>query len=133
VALWILNDTALKQWQKTVLVLLICLVTFPADWSCIAVMAVVCMYDHRGHLKKQTAWMMVWVGVYAVVSFFFVSRVYALVQLCVILVYPFLRQYNGEKGAAKWMKWLFYIYYPAHLIIVGLIRLAFYGNVPLLF
>lgn len=134
VALWILNgNNTLKQWQKTVLVLLICVITFSADWSCIAVMAVVCMYDHRGNLKKQTAWMMAWVGIYVVVSFFFVNRIYALVQLCVIFVYPVLRQYNGEKGSAGWMKWLFYIYYPAHLIIVGLIRLAVYGNVPLLF
>ena len=134
VALWILNGSnSLRQWQKTALVLLICVITFSADWSCIAVMAVVCMYDHRGNLKKQTTWMMAWVGIYVVVSFFFVNHVYALVQLCVIFVYPLLKQYNGEKGSAGWMKWLFYIYYPAHLIIVGIIRLAVYGKVPLLF
>lgn len=134
VALWVLNSSnTWKQWQKTLLLLLICAITFPADWSCIAVMAVVCMYDHRSDLKKQTAWMMIWVAVYAVVSFFFVDRVYAPVQLCVIFVYPILKQYNGKKGSAGWMKWLFYIYYPAHLILVGLLRLALYGNILLLF
>lgn len=134
VALWLLNSaTMLKEWQKVLLLVLINLITFPADWSCIAVMAIVSMYSHRGNLKKQMLTMMLWVLVYSVVSFSCVDKTYAVVQLGVILVYPFLRQYNGEKGTAGWMKWFFYWYYPVHLLIIGLIRLAVYGNVPLLF
>ena len=133
-ALWVVNDAqSLKQWQKWTLIILINVITFPADWSCIAVMATVFMYENRGNLKKQMASMMFWVAIYAIVSYFCVNKVYALVQLGVILVYPLLRQYNGQKGNAKWMKWFFYIYYPAHLLAVGLIRLAVYGNIPLLF
>ena len=49
------------------------------------------------------------------------------------MVYPLLQQYNGERGKIKWTKWLFYIYYPAHLIIIGVLRIAFYGDVALLF
>ena len=96
-------------------------------------MAIVSMYGHRGDLKKQMLWMVFWVVIYSTVSFFFVSKVYALIQLGVILVYPFLKQYNGRKGKVGWMKWFFYLYYPAHLIIVGLIRLAVHGDIPLLF
>ena len=123
----------IKNWQKSLLLILINLITFPSDWSCIAVMAIMYMYDRRGNLNKQISSMMFWVVIYAVVSFFFVNKAFAIVQLGVILVYPFLRQYNGQKGTAKWMKWFFYLYYPAHLVIVGLIRLAVYGDVPLLF
>jgi len=134
VALWLMNaETALKEWQKVVLLLLINLITFPSDWSCIAVMAIVFMYSYRGQLKKQIGAMMFWVIIYSIVSFFFVNKAYAVVQLGVILVYPLLSRYNGQKGTAKWMKWFFYFYYPAHLVIVGLIRLAVYGDVPLLF
>lgn len=134
VALWVLNKaTMLKNWQKALLLILIDLITFPSDWSCIAVMAIVFMYDNRGNLKKQMGSMMLWVIVYAAISFFFVHKVYGLVQLGVVLVYPLLKQYNGQKGTAKWMKWFFYLYYPAHLIVVGLIRLAVYGDIPLLF
>ena len=96
-------------------------------------MAIVFMYSYRGNLKKQISSMLFWVVIYAAVSFFFVNKVYALIQLGVILVYPLLKQYNGKKGKANWMKWFFYLYYPAHLIIVGLIRLAVYGDIPLLF
>ena len=134
VALWLIHRaTGFKQWQKWLVLIGICLITFPSDWSCIAVMSIVFMYDHRGNLKKQLGSMMLWVLIYAIVSFFCVSKVYAVVQLGIILVYPLLKQYSGQKGSAHWMKWFFYFYYPAHLVIVGVIRLAVYGDVPLLF
>ncbi|MDY3934799.1 MAG: hypothetical protein SOZ11_04640 [Bacilli bacterium] len=31
------------------------------------------------------------------------------------------------------MKWFFYLYYPLHLIIIGIVRVMMYGNVALLF
>lgn len=134
VTLWVLNDAAmLRLWHKWLLIILIDLITFPADWSCIAVMAIASMYSNRNNLKKQMCSMMFWIAVYSLVSFFCVNKAYALVQLGVILVYPLLNRYNGKKGTAEWMKWFFYIYYPAHLVIVGLIRLTVYGDVPLLF
>ena len=34
---------------------------------------------------------------------------------------------------AKWLKWFFYIYYPAHLVIIGMIRIIMYGDMPILF
>lgn len=133
-ALWVVNTAVIRrEWQRWMLVLAIDVIAFPADWSCIAVMAIISMYDNRGCLKRQMKGMMLWVTVYAVVSFFCVNRVYAVIQLAVILVYPLLTQYNGRKGTARWMKWFFYLYYPAHLVIVGLIRLAVYGDIPLLF
>lgn len=35
--------------------------------------------------------------------------------------------YNGKKGAGagKFSKWFFYIYYPAHLLLLGILRLIF--------
>jgi hypothetical protein len=133
-ALWVVySENRLRVWQKWALVILIDVITFPADWSCVAVMAIVSMYENRGCFRKQMTGMMLWVTVYCVISFLFVDRVYALVQLGVILVCPLLRTYNGQKGKATWMKWFFYLYYPAHLIVVGLLRLAIYGNISLLF
>ena len=42
---------------------------------------------------------------------------------------------NGNifRGSWKGMKWLFYIYYPAHLVGVGLLRLALHGDISILF
>ena len=132
--MWI-QDAELKinNFVKSMIIFILVWSAFPADWSCIAVLAIMGMSKNRGNLKKQMLSMMIWVIVYAIVSFFFVNRVYGIIQLFVFLVYPLLKQYNGQRGKAKWTKWLFYIYYPAHLIIVGILRIALYGDVPLLF
>lgn len=134
VIMWIQdNDLPMKNRVKDVLVILLILSAFPADWSCVAVFAILEMHKNRGNLKKQMLVMLLCVAVYSAVSFFFVSRTYALVQFGVLLVYPFLKQYNGHKGSAKWMKWFFYLYYPLHLAAVGILRICIYGNIGLLF
>lgn len=131
--LWLQDADMMKEWLKRVIIFVLIWSAFPADWSCIAVLAILGMYRNRGNLKRQMFSMMIWVIVYAIVSFFFVDRVYGIIQPFVILVYPLLKQYNGERGNAKCTKWLFYIYYPAHLVVLGILRIALYGDVPLLF
>ena len=134
VALYIVNGkTNLKEWQKWILVILINIITFSADWSSIAVMAILSMYSNRGNLKKQMLSMSFWIMLYAAISYLFVSKTYGLITLAVILVYPLLNIYNGEKGKLNWMKWFFYLYYPLHLVIIGILRITMYGNVPILF
>ncbi len=118
-----------KEWQKKLLNTILILSCFPADWSCIAVLAVLSMYSERGNLERQMVKMSGWVFVYGVVSFLFVSKTYAIELVGVLMVYPLLKLYNGERGKAKWMKWFFYIYYPLHLIIIGIIRILVYGNI----
>lgn len=29
--------------------------------------------------------------------------------------------------------WVFYVYYPAHLVIIGIIRIALHGNISIIF
>ena len=133
--LW-LQDLELKKINKViknVLIFVLIWSAFSADWSCIAVLAIIGIYRNRGNLKKQTFSMMMWVLLYAVVSFFFVNKIYGIIELFVVLVYPLMKRYNGQRGKATWLKWFFYIYYPAHLIIIGIIRMVMYGNVCILF
>ena len=133
-ALWVMyRPNSFRPWQKYLILAALCVLAFPADWSSVAVMAVVFMYGYRGDLKKQALSMGFWVLIYAAVSFFCVSRVYAIVQAGVILVYPLLKTYNGQKGRGGFMKWFFYLYYPLHLAVIGILRILMYGDVPLLF
>ena len=115
------------------LIILANLLSFPADWSCIAVMVPFFLYMHRGDFKKQAIDYIIFAIVYAAVYFIFIDKVYGLLQLFILLSIPVLSLYNGKAGNNRNMKWLFYIYYPAHLVIVGLVRLALYGNANILF
>ena len=126
------NDFCIKKWVKEIIIFVLIWSAFPADWSCIAVLVICAMYRNRGNLKKQMFYMMLWVSLYAIVSFFCVNKVYGLIQPFVILVYPLLKMYNGERGKLN-TKWLFYIYYPLHLFIIGIFRILIYGNISLLF
>ena len=117
----------LQQWVKIILIILICLITFPSDWSTIAAMCPVFLYLHRGDFKKQSLTMLIWTAMYAVVYFIFMDKPYGILQMCTLLSLPILRQYNGERGQWKGMKWFFYIYYPAHLFAIGIIRVMI-GN-----
>lgn len=117
-----------KQWVKIALILLICLVTFPSDWSCIASLCILAFGTNRGKLKTQSVWLIIYVAIYAAVYCFAIDWVYGLVQMGVVLAIPFIKLYNGKRGKSprinKFMKWLFYIYYPLHLAILGTIQLA---------
>lgn len=126
VMLRIANSEKIKQWLKCVLFLLICVVVFPADWSCIAVLYILFIGTNRGNFKAQMLWMVIFVTIYAVVYVFLINTVYGFIQLGVVLSVPILLLYNGKRGknatVNKVMKWLFYIYYPLHLLIIGLVR-----------
>lgn len=127
VLLSIYDNEKIKQWQKTLLTIFICIITFPSDWSCIATMSVLDLGRNRGNFKKQMTSMMFWTSMYAIVYFLFINRVYAFIQLGTCLTIPLLRLYNGKKGSWKGMGKLFYVYYPAHLFFCGIIRILLRG------
>ena len=127
VLLVIHDDARLKNWVKIVLTFVICAITFPSDWSCVAAMAILFMGQARGDFRRQMCWLMVWSAVYALVYFFFIDKVYALVQLGTALSIPLLRCYDGTRGKWRSMGKLFYVYYPAHLALIGVLRLLLWG------
>ena len=70
--------------------------------------------------------MVFYVAMYAMVYFFAIDKVYGLMQMAVVLAIPVLVRYNGQRGKnpeVNWiMKWGFYIYYPLHLFVIGMIQ-----------
>ena len=121
-----INDLSCSQTKKALLILLICLLTLPADWSCIAALCILSIGSNRGQSKKQFCWCLFYVSLYVLVYFFSLDRLYGLLQLCVFLSVPLLHLYNGTRGksaaASRILKPLFYLYYPLHLFLIGLAR-----------
>lgn len=128
-ALVIKDSPTLKEWQKTIIILGILVITFCADWSCIAVLAIVHIGENRGNFKKQMSGMMLWVAMYAAIYAIFINPIYGVVQLFAALAIPLLKAYDGGRGTWKGIKYLFYVYYPLHLVICGIVRIMLHGNI----
>ena len=116
----------IKENIKPILIVLICLISFPSDWSCIASLCILAFGTNRGDFKKQMLWMIFYVALYSLVYFFALDKLYGIMQMAVVLAIPILMMYNGQRGKNqtfnKIMKWTFYIYYPLHLLVIGCIQ-----------
>lgn len=124
VMLRVANSSRISQnWIRVLLILLICLITFPSDWSCVASLCILAMGTNRGNFRAQMGWMLFYVAIYATVYFFALDRVYGVLQMATVLSIPFLSRYDGTRGkGGRFTKWLFYTYYPLHLTIIGMIQ-----------
>ena len=120
------NSTKIKQgWSRVLIILLLCVLSFPGDWSCIASLFVLAFGTNRGSFKAQMLWMVFYAALYATVYFFCLDKLYGIMQMAAVLAVPLIMMYNGQRGkkANRFSKWFFYIYYPLHLFIIGLIQL----------
>ena len=127
VMLRVVNSQKIKSnLMKVCLVILICFISFPSDWSCVASLCVLAFGTNRGKLKKQMQWMIFYVFIYATVYFFAIDQIYGFIQMAVVLSIPIIMLYNGKRGnnqsVNRIMKWLFYFYYPMHLLLIGWVQ-----------
>lgn len=124
--LWINDNKRMCAFGRVVGIILICLLTFPADWSCIAALCILSIGTNRGKFKKQISWCAFYVLIYAIVYVVELDPLYGILQLCTALAIPILVLYNGKRCKDErlhtFMKYFFYIYYPFHLIIIGVIK-----------
>ncbi len=111
---------------RVLLILLICVVSFPSDWSCIASLCILAFGTNRGNLRAQMLWMLCYVMIYAVVYCLALDWAYGLLQMAVVLAIPLILRYNGQRGRSETLnrvlKWGFYFYYPLHLFVIGLLK-----------
>lgn len=126
VMLRIADSKRIKSIYKVLLVILICIITLPSDWSCIAALCIMAIGTNRGDFRKQMSWLIFYVVLYSLVYFFAIDKVYGVLQMGVVLSIPVIAMYNGKRGKNpkinKFMKWFFYIFYPVHLFVIGLIN-----------
>ena len=115
----------IKRWQRLALIHVCPVLALPSTWSMAAVFAILLMGRHWGNFKRQMLDMALVLAVYGVICGFLFAPIYGLIHIGIIIPILLLTFYNGTRGTVggKAMKWLFYIYYPAHLLILGIIKI----------
>lgn len=137
-----LGVLALAIWQssrfskslKTVAVIIICLFSCLGDWMFFPVLWILIYGVNRGNIKAQLIGGVSVASASAVLiccSVFLSGRgLLSCFWQLGVLAAPFaILLYNGKRGSGKpFHKWFFYVFYPAHLLILGLLRLYVFEN-----
>ena len=134
IALMVRNSPKLKSWLKIVIIIALCGLAFLADWMLFPIIWALIFDFFRGEPKKQ----MLWFGVTAIPIMLLEPALrlvngYALVgwiffQFGLLLAIMPLSMYNGKRGKSHSSKWIFYIFYPLHLIVLALIKYVILKN-----
>ncbi len=106
---------------RILITLAACILTITSDWSCAAPLAILMIGRSRDDFSKQMLWLMAFTSMYAIAFFCIHSHVYGMVHMACWFAVPLLYHYNGERGKIKWLGRFFYWYYPAHMIVIGII------------
>lgn len=123
-AIWLWDKGRCPKWCKVSGIIGLCILSTLGDWPIFDVLFALYFFIYREQpWRKWTAYGII-AGISAMIPFFFGGILQNLYQLGIAMI-PFLIQfcYNGESGSRKPVhKWFFYIFYPAHLLILGILH-----------
>lgn len=122
---------------KVVLLGLLLILSIPCDWGTTGFLMIVTFDFYRGDLKKQAyAYILIAlldVGLIHMLTLPFYSLLngegfalnfdyyrYMVENLGVLIPILLLKNYSGERGGGPRSRWIFYIFYPLHLLLLGL-------------
>lgn len=130
IVLSVLERQDLHWVTKVAIYGLCCVLAIPANWNFVAVSWIATFGLFRGNITRQIlAFCAVGIFLYIIPHYLRFnmgeSITGSLYQLGIFLSIPLLLLYNGARGAkSSLMKWGFYIFYPAHLLVLHMIHVS---------
>lgn len=125
-------DKIKNKYLRVLSIIALCILAFFGDWMCMAVLMSLNFWKHRGDFKRIAIHHCIITGVFLLIMCSMYRMMgypisYTFFQGGMVLALPILYLYNGQKGEfatkhKKFSKWVFYIFYPVHLIILGIIK-----------
>lgn len=125
-SLIIVHSEKIPSIIKPILITILIFTSFIGDWYCFPLIWTMIFDKFRGDYKKQAI-------SFTIASIVMILLIFGLIlqyeltgflfQFGVLLALPLLYLYNGKKtGKSSFNKWFFYIFYPTHMIIIGLLK-----------
>lgn len=113
-------------WVRLLLLGLCCLLAYPANWNYIAVLWIFGFAVFRENPKKQWSFFGLVTLLYVLQYFVYGSTLPVWLRPFVLLCVPLLLCYNHTLGRrSKVLQWGYYLFYPAHLLVLTLLREIF--------
>jgi len=135
-ALAAIHKETIPKAVRAIIVILLCIISVIGDWPVLGVVWIILFDRYRGNFKKQAA-------AFAVSSVVLITLLCiaimgmplaeVLFQYGVLLALVPLYFYNGGKGrGGGFNKWFFYVFYPLHMLLLGLIKYVILDMQPLI-
>ncbi|MDE6234027.1 MAG: conjugal transfer protein TraX [Lachnospiraceae bacterium] len=123
-AIWLWDKGKCPKWCKVIGIIVLCALSIFGDWAVSDVLFCLFLFCYRNNVKdKWTAFCIV--TAVRCMDILFVKPFWKEIWVLGIFMVPILIQffYNGESGSKNsFHKWFFYIFYPAHLLILGILK-----------
>lgn len=118
-ALRVWDSKEMKKDERIVIIILLCFLSLIGDWPVMDVLAPLFLYIYRDNRVKR--YLLISAVYFINIVMAFTVGWYNLGVLLVPLTIIFC--YNGEGGKKNaFNKWFFYAFYPAHLLVLGILR-----------
>ncbi|MCI1964854.1 MAG: conjugal transfer protein TraX [Oscillospiraceae bacterium] len=119
-------DKIENQLLRVMTILGLCVLSLPGDWMCFDILFALAFWQNRGNFRRQARAFSIVAAAMVVggaLTMFFegYSIGSQLFQAGVFLCLPILSLYNGQRGGGRYSRWTFYLFYPAHLLVLGLL------------
>ena len=123
-AVWFWDKADRPKWQKILVIAGLCVLSIVGDWPIFDVLCALFFFIYKDDkMKKWQAFSLIMLGM-CVGSI--VSGWEYLFNFGVFMIPPMIEFcYNGEGGSRKPIhKWFFYIFYPAHLLVLAVLKMV---------
>lgn len=123
-AIWLWDRGRCPVWCKKLGIVGLCLLSLFGDWPVYDVLFCLFLYRYREEPKEKWKIFCI-ITAFCCIDMLFAAPIWSGLYMLGIFMVPLLIHfcYNGESGSRKPVhKWFFYIFYPAHLLILGILR-----------
>lgn len=123
-AVWLWDKGHCPKWCKVLGIIGLCVLSSCGDWPIFDILFALFFFVYRADTRKKWTAYSITTAICITVAILFNNSSGNFYWLGVFMV-PFLIQfcYNGASGSRRLIhKWFFYIFYPAHLLLLGIIH-----------